>query len=36
MFAARYGNRPEDVAGLVAPSTATSLAAPLIFLWTVM
>ena len=36
MFAARYGNRPEDVAGLVVLSTAMSLGALPIFLWTVM
>ena len=36
MFAARYDNRPEDVAGLVVVSTVLSLGALPLFLWTVM
>jgi malate permease and related proteins len=36
MFAARYNNRPEDVAGLVVLSTALSIGALPVFLWTVM
>ncbi len=36
MFAARYNNRPEDVAGLVVLSTAMSLFALPVFLWTLM
>lgn len=36
MFAARYDNRPEDVAGLVVVSTLLSLAALPLFLWSVM
>jgi malate permease and related proteins len=36
MFAARYGNRPEDVAGLVVISTILSLGVLPLFLWTVM
>ncbi len=36
MFAARFRNHPEDVAGLVLLSTAMALGALPIFLWTVM
>lgn len=36
MFAARYKNRPEDVAGLVVLSTVLSVAVLPIVLWTVM
>ena len=36
MFAARYNNRPEDVAGLVVVSTVLSLGALPLFLSTVM
>ena len=36
MFAARYGNRPEDVAGLVVLSTVLSLGALPVFLWTLI
>ena len=36
MFAARYDNKPEDVAGLVVLSTAMAIGALPIFLWTVM
>ena len=36
MFAARYDNQPEDVAGLVVLSTPMAIGALPIFLWTVM
>ena len=36
MFAARFNNRPEDVAGLVVLSTVLSIGALPVFLWTVM
>ena len=37
MFAARYNNRPEDVAGLVVLSTAiVAIGALPVFLWTLM
>jgi len=36
MFAARYNNRPEDVAGLVVLSTGLSIGALPVFLWTIM
>jgi len=36
MFAARYNNRPEDVAGLVVLSTVLSVGALPAFLWTVL
>ncbi len=36
MFAARYNNWPEDVAGLVVLSTGLSIGALPVFLWTIM
>lgn len=36
MFAARYDNRPEEVAGLVVISTLLAIAALPVFLWSVM